>query len=289
MNNNNKKYPILVVDDERKITMSLEAFFKTQGHEMYTALDGKSANKIIDEARPELVILDIRMPGIDGKEILRNIRRSYSDIKVIVITAYEEEAKEVEEIGVDGFFIKPVVMADLIERITYVLETDKETRVYPTKKVKEEVIKKIPKAKILFVEPNINVYSYTCGMFSSKEFNKGEFEVEVAYSTQEVMAMFGDNSVYGFSPDIIVMYDINKEFDELDKFADYLLHISFRPKEIIVHGIFPRNETEIARLERKGVVYCDQNVLTDEHFRQMNQKLIDTVAKECVKLGLIKK
>ena len=286
---NDKKYPILVVDDEKNVTMSLESFFKTLGHEMYTALDGETATKIITDKRPELVILDIRMPNIDGKEILRRIRKKYSDMKVIVITAYEEEAKEVEQIGVDGFFIKPVDMQGLIDRIKYVLETKEDTRAYPTKKIKEPVLKEIPKAKVLFIEPDLNIYGYTCGMFESKQFNPGEFEVRVAYDLKEAMAMFGDNSIYGFHPDIVVIYDIHRELTELDKIADYMLNISFRPKEIIVHGIFPRNDHDIEKLKKKGVIYCDQNVLTDEDFRKMNQKLISCVSRECVKLGLVKK
>lgn len=287
--NNNKKYPILVVDDQKDVTMSLESFFKTRGHEMYTALNGEKAIKIIDKIRPELIILDIRMPKVDGKQILRKVRKNYTDIKVIIITAYEEEAKEVEEIGIDGFFTKPVNMPGLIERINYVLETTGDTRVYPTKKVKKEKIKEIPKAKILFLEPDINVYSYTCGLFSSKDFNPGDYEIRVAYSLKEIMEMFGEKSVYGFSPDIVIIYDIHRDITELDKIADYLLNISSKPKKIIVHGIFPRNELEIARLKQKGVIYCDQNILTDDHLRKMNQKLIDCVSTECVELGLVKK
>lgn len=285
---NNKKYPILVVDDEREVTMSLKSFFETLGHEMYTALDGEAADKIINEVMPQLVILDIRIPKIDGKQILRRIKSMHRGIKVIVITAYPQEKEEVEEIGIDGFFTKPVNLPKLIERIKYVLETEKDTRFYPTKIIKEEVIKEIPKAKILFIEPNINIYGYTCGMFNSEEFNSGEYETKVAYSLKEAMDLFQPNSIYAFSPDIVIIYDINQEFEELDKIADYIMHISFRPKEIIVHGIFPRNEHEIAILERKGITYCDQNVFTDEDFRKMNRKLIDFVAKECTKLRLVK-
>lgn len=158
---NNKRHVILVVDDEKKVTMSLKSFFETLGHEMYTAMDGEEANKVIETIRPELIILDIRMPKVDGKEILKRVRSVYSKTKVIIITAYEEEKEEVEELGIDGFFIKPVDLPALIDRIKYVLATEKDTRVYPTKVVKKEVvIEKIPKAKILFIEPNINVYGF---------------------------------------------------------------------------------------------------------------------------------
>jgi len=287
---NDKKYPILVVDDEKEITLSLEAFFKTRGHEMYTALDGEKALKIIDQARPELVILDIRMPKVDGKELLKRIRKNYQETKVIIITGFEEEAAEVEKLGIDGFFTKPVDMPGLIERIKYVLTTKEDTRVYPTKKPKEKPVKEVAKAnKILFIEPDANVYSYTAGLFQSKDFNPGEFEVQVAYSLEEAMDLMGEKSVYGFQPDIVVMYDIHREFTQLEKIADYILHISFKPKKIIVHGIFPRKEHQIALLRQKGVIYCDQNVITDEVFRKINKRLIGLITDECIKLKLVKK
>ena len=285
----NKRHVILVVDDEKKVTMSLKSFFETLGHEMYTALDGEEANKVIETIRPELIILDIRMPKVDGKEILKRVRSVYSKTKVIIITAYEEEKGEVEELGIDGFFIKPVDLPALIDRIKYVLETKKDTRVYPTKAVKKEVaIEKIPKAKILFIEPNINVYGFTSGLFDSKDFNPGDYEIKVVYSLKEAFDLFGPKSLYGFSPDIVIMYDFNTELTEIDKLADYIMSLSFKPKEVIMHGIFPRSDYEIMQLEKKGITYCNQNIMTDEELRNMNKKLIDFVGKECVRLGLVK-
>jgi len=285
----NKRHVILVVDDEKKVTMSLKSFFETLGHEMYTALDGEEANKVIETIRPELIILDIRMPKVDGKEILKRVRSAYSKTKVIIITAYEEEKEKVEELGIDGFFIKPVDLPALIDRIKYVLATEKDTRIYPTKIVeKKAAIEKIPKAKILFIEPNINVYGFTCGLFDSHEFNPGEYEIKVIYSLKEAFELFGPKSIYTFSPDVVIMYDFNIELTDIDKLADYIMNLSFKPKEVIMHGVFPRTDFEIAQLERKGITYCNQNIMTDEELRTMNKKLIDFVGKECVRLGLVK-
>lgn len=287
---NTRKHAILVVDDEKEVTISLQSFFETLGHEMYIALDGEEATYVIDQVRPELVVLDIRMPKVNGKEILKKIRSTYRDIKVIVITAYEQEREEVEKIGVDGFFIKPVDLPALIDRIRHVLETKGDTKVYPTKEVKEkEVGRKVPKARVLFIEPNINVYGYTCGLFNSKEFNPGEYETKVAYSFDEAVDLFHPSSLYEFSPDIVIIYDANAEFEELTKLPDYIMGISHKPRKVIVHGIFPRTDYEIAQLKKKGILYCDQNVCTDEDFRKINKKLIDFIADECINLGLIKK
>jgi len=285
---NHQKHVILVVDDEKEVTMSLKSFFSTLGHEMYTALDGQEANRVIDEIKPELVILDIRMPKVNGKEILKKIRSTYSNTKVIVITAYEQEKKEVEKIGVDGFFMKPVDLPALIERIKFVLATKKDTIVQPSKEAKKKPSKKIPKAKILFIEPNINVYGFTCGLFESKDFNIGEYEIKVAYSLNEAMELFSPNSLYEFIPDIVVLYDFSTQLEDIDKFADYMMQTSFKPKEIIMHGILPRTDFEIVQLKKKGIKYCNQNVLTDEGLRSMNKKLIDFVSNECLALGLVK-
>ena len=284
-----KKYPILVVDDEKEVTMSLKSFFQTLGHEMYTAFDGEEADKVIEQARPELVILDIRMPKMDGKELLKRIRSNYSEMKVIVITAYPQEKEEVEAIGVDGFFVKPVDLPGLIDRITYVLETKKDTRIYPAEEEKEKPLEKTPKAKVLFIEPNASIYGFTCGLFESKEFNPGEYEVKVVYSVKDAIGLFKDNSIYTFSPDIVVIYDFNIEMDVIENFADYMMSTSFKPKRVILHGIFPRGDYEIAQLKKRGITYCNQNVMTDEEFRKMNKRLIDFVAEECIKHKLVKK
>lgn len=285
---NNGKYPILVVDDEKEVTMSLKSLFQALGHEMYTALDGNEANKVIDEVRPELVILDLRMPKVDGKSVLKRIRSTYQDMKVIVITAYPQEKEEVDKLGVDGFFVKPVDLPALIDRIKYVLETKKNTRVHPAKEEKPKQLKKTPKAKILFIEPNASIHGFTCGLFDSQEFNPGEYETKIVYSLKDAMGLFTDNSIYVFSPDLVVIYDFNIEMDIIENFADYMMSTSFKPKQVILHGIFPRSDYEVTQLKKKGITYCNQNVMTDEEFRKMNKKLIDFVADECIKHKLVK-
>ncbi len=274
---------ILMVDDDKRFIEGVGAFLKALGHDMVLAQDGKAALDAIENERPALVLLDIQLPKVNGIEILTRLRSKHKNIKVFVITAYSNDVKwRCDEIGYDNFFPKPVELDPLLDAI-------KEALLEKVSKREEEApIEGTPKAKILFIEPDIHVYGYTAGLFGSKEFNPGEYEIRVAYDLKEATAMFGDNSVYGFHPDIVIMYDIHREFAELDKIIDYLMTISFKPKEIIVHGIFPRNDFEIERLEGKNVTYCSQNIMNDEDLRKMNKILIDFVARACIKHKLVK-
>jgi len=281
---NNMSKKILIVDDDKKATESVGAFLKAIGHEMLLATDGKEALDIIRREKLALVLLDIQMPGINGIQILETLRQKFKDTKVFIITAYAKDVKwKCDELGYDQFFSKPIELDPLLEGIKEIISKEKK------EEKKEEPLKGIPKARVLFVEPNINVYGYACGMFDSKEFNPGEYETKVAYSLQEAMEIYGSNSLYGFSPDVVVLFDFNVPYEDIEKFAEYIMATSFKPKKIIIHGILPRPDIEIARLEKEGIVYCNQNVFTEDELRKMNQRLIDTVARECIKLDLVKK
>ena len=280
-----KKGVILVVDDEKDVTMSLKGFFTALGHDMLTALNGKEALQIIDSIGLDLILLDVRMPGIDGIQILKHVRKIKPKTKVIIITAYDEEVKEeVEKLGIDGFFAKPIDLSKLLDRIRYVISTSKETKVYPTKEKEEVPSKKVPKAKLLFLEPNPMVYGFTCGFFAGKDLVEGDYETKVVYGDRE-----GLNVLYKYEPDIVIMYDSLYNMEDTKELAGLMMTSSHKPKAVILHGLIPKMELEIRDLEKMGVRYCNQNAMDDEGFRVSNKKLADFVAKECVRYGLIRK
>ena len=279
-----KKGVILVVDDEKEVTMSLQGFFTALGHDMLTALNGDDALKTIDSIGLDLVLLDMRMPGVDGMQVLKHIRKTKPKTKVIVITAYDKEVKEeVEKIGIDGFFAKPIDLSRLLDRIRYVIETSKDTKVYPTKEKPEVISKKTPKAKLLFIEPSPLVYGFTCGFFAGKDLVEGEYETKVVYGDKE-----GLNLLYDYHPDMVIMYDSLYNMEDTKQLAGLMMNSSHKPKTVILHGLFPKTEYELIELKKMGIQYCNQNALDDEGFRISNKKLADFVAKECVKQGLIK-
>jgi len=275
---------ILVVDDEKEVAMILKGLFAALGYEMLTALNGNDAIKIIDEKDPALILLDIRMPGVDGIQIIKKLKKEKPLTKVIVMTTFvKENREEVEKIGIDGFFSKPIDLNGLMERIRFVLDAKKDTRFYPSKEVKEPEITGIPKANVLFIEPNPVVYGFTCALFNVKELLKGEYQLRVAYSAED-----GMKELYSYQPDIVVMYDSMYHMNDVKKFAGILMNQSHKPKTVILHGLVPKTDYELIELEKMGIQFCNQNPMDDEFLRISNKKLVDFVDRECLKRKLVK-
>ncbi len=101
---------LLIVDDEKEICEFLKAFFEERNFEVYTANSGVSAIKYIQELTPQLVLLDIHMPGMDGINALKWIKEKYPKVKVIMVTALEtrEKIEEAMRLGADNYITKPL-------------------------------------------------------------------------------------------------------------------------------------------------------------------------------------
>ena len=103
--------PILVViDDEMEFTKVLDHFFSRRGYEVHVALRGGSGLQLIKQHRPDVVLTDLKMPGMDGDELLQGIRRDFPQTKVIVITAYDDGVTRdrVLALGAFAHFEKPL-------------------------------------------------------------------------------------------------------------------------------------------------------------------------------------
>jgi two-component system KDP operon response regulator KdpE len=113
---------ILVVDDEPQIRRSLQVNLERTGYAVTTAASGDEALTAFHNRPPEVVILDLLMPGINGIEVVRRIRES-SSVPIIVLSAVGEEARKVEalELGADDYMTKPFGMDELLARIRAVL------------------------------------------------------------------------------------------------------------------------------------------------------------------------
>ena len=108
---------ILVVDDEPKITRLARDYLEKNGFRVVTAADGQSALTIARREKPDLVILDLMLPQIDGREVCRILRRE-SDVPIIMLTALSEEIDQVTglEIGADDYITKPFSVRALVAR-----------------------------------------------------------------------------------------------------------------------------------------------------------------------------
>src|SRR5512146_2436876 len=109
---------ILVIDDEPSIINLVSAYLKPEGYEVYTAADGNAGLKAARAFKPDLIILDLMLPGIDGIELLTRLRRE-SDVYVIMLTARTEETDKVVglSVGADDYVTKPFSPRELTARV----------------------------------------------------------------------------------------------------------------------------------------------------------------------------
>jgi two-component system alkaline phosphatase synthesis response regulator PhoP len=113
---------VLVVDDELKITRLVRDYLEQAGMVVLTASDGPGALAAVRAAKPDLVILDLGLPGMSGFDVTTNLRRS-STIPIIVLTARSEETDRVVglELGADDYVVKPFSPKELVARVRAVL------------------------------------------------------------------------------------------------------------------------------------------------------------------------
>jgi DNA-binding response OmpR family regulator len=128
---------VLIVDDEAPIRSLVRSYLASEGYEVLEASTGEEAVAAVRDRDPDLVVLDVLMPGgIDGVEALRQIRRS-SDVAVVMLTARSEETDKLIglSVGADDYLTKPFSPRELVARIKAVLR-----RTGQTKHVDEEIV-----------------------------------------------------------------------------------------------------------------------------------------------------
>jgi DNA-binding response OmpR family regulator len=161
-------HSILLVDDEPTIIDSLSYSLHREGFEVSTAVDGDQAMDLFTTIHPDLVILDIRLPGIDGLEVCRRMR-THSPVPIIMLTALGNELDRVVglEVGADDYLPKPFSFRELLARIRSVLR-----RVELDQRVdKPEIIK----VGALRVDP------------TSRRVFKGEKEIQLSMREFELL------------------------------------------------------------------------------------------------------
>lgn len=109
---------ILVVEDEKPILDILQFNLEKEGYKVATAMDGEAAVSLALQLNPDLILLDVMLPGMDGFEVCKNVR-TRSDVPIIMLTARGEEVDKILglEIGADDYITKPFSMRELSARI----------------------------------------------------------------------------------------------------------------------------------------------------------------------------
>src|SRR5688572_2176973 len=118
-----KEIKILLVEDERKIAFAIQKGLEEQGYEVQVAFDGTEGEKVFMQHNFDLVILDIKLPGINGYQLSRIIRRHKEDIPILMLTALGTVDDKLEgfEAGADDYLVKPFAFKELLARIKSLL------------------------------------------------------------------------------------------------------------------------------------------------------------------------
>ena len=272
-----------MVDDEPEVTFALRAYFLGKGYEMLTALEGGEAIKALRQYPIDLVLLDMRMPGVNGVEVLKFIHAESPQTKVIVVTAYDVQFQEmVERIGVNGFLIKPFGIEALTTTLQEVLAGRQPTKAPSQVEEKNLASGAVPKAKLLFVEPSDYTYQIKRVFFSSPDKCMGTYQVASAYSTKEALGQLEK-----FRPDILLV-----DLAMLGPAGDLIIKAmasNFRPKELIIHGnssVLPTSQNAtVEDLGKKGV----QVVYNESFTRAGLLRLGEVVRKTAVVKGLMER
>lgn len=129
---------VLVVDDEENIVELVELYLTRDGFTVISASDGSKALELFKSEKPDLVVLDIMLPGVDGLEVLKEVRRT-SEVPVVMLTAKESEVDKIVglELGADDYLTKPFSPRELSARVKAVLR-----RAKPKDDKDEEVVKR---------------------------------------------------------------------------------------------------------------------------------------------------
>ena len=107
----------LVVDDEPDVVDQVKDLFELRNYTVITATSGEKALELVKKENPNIIILDIRMPGVTGMDVLKEVKKSYPKIRIIMLTGVEDDATKNMALGLgaSGYLTKPYSYSELLE------------------------------------------------------------------------------------------------------------------------------------------------------------------------------
>lgn len=112
-----KEFRVLMVDDEEDFVKTLSERVSLRDIDAYVALDGEEALSMLAGEVPDVMILDLKMPGIDGMEVLRRVKKAYPQVQVIILTGHgtDKDGEEAKRLGAFEYLQKPVDLERLVQ------------------------------------------------------------------------------------------------------------------------------------------------------------------------------
>ncbi len=123
------KGKLLIIEDDTDLVKALEVYFSEAGYNVFSAVDGREGLQTLYAERPDIVILDILIPKLDGWQVIRRIRE-LSDVPIVILTARIQEDERVKglRLGADDYVVKPFSLKELEARVEAVLRRAREVR-----------------------------------------------------------------------------------------------------------------------------------------------------------------
>lgn len=115
---------ILIVEDNENVRQAYQLILQAEGYQTITAESGAEGLEMIQKHHPNLVLLDVGLPDINGFDVLSTLRQKNKELPVIMVTAYSSIKKVIEimNLGISGYLVKPVTSERMIEKINEVLK-----------------------------------------------------------------------------------------------------------------------------------------------------------------------
>ncbi|MDA9101042.1 response regulator [Omnitrophica bacterium] len=262
---------ILIVDDEPNVVWFISKVCQPRGFATLTAASGLDALKMVQECgkKIDLVLLDLRMPGMGGLEVLESIRRHHPELPVIILTALHDKKAECEKLGIEAFMKKPYSLEDLYEKIEQVV--DRKTADAEAVHLGPDVK---PVARIMIVDDDTEV----CELLSEALFEDiadAHFTVKWAPSGVDAIRLSTE-----FKPDIALV-DIKME----KMWGDELIRRfkngeGYCPRDFVIYTSLD-NPEDIERAKKAGHKFLSNPTDLDA--------LYEVLKKICMKHGLLEK
>jgi two-component system, response regulator, stage 0 sporulation protein F len=262
---------ILIVDDEKNLTTALDSFFQSKGHDIYIANSGDSALGFLKKEKADLILLDLSMPGIDGIEVARTVKKSYPGTRLLILTAYSEEYKQkLASIEPDGIMTKPFGVLTLINKVQELLGEQVLITPQPEGAIKFKPV------KILFIDSSIDyaagyiIKDYVLPYIKLSWSRNIEVEAVSPHSSSAI-----HEKITHFKPDIILLSSVlSMQAKNLAKEIEQGL---CKPKEVILYNM---PDEEAAKESPLAAYYDMQKSLMDpDYLDRLNELIKDTALK----------